>query len=98
MADAKLARGLQLDHVAAIDVHHAAQLGYDYVEKAIEIDGVRQSHRETINNPLAGLVHFNLAFQRKGLSAVRHRMAQRIDERCGKLQKQDSSTDYTDSV
>jgi hypothetical protein len=62
VTDAQLARRLQLDHVAAIHVHHATEFGDDYVEEAIEIDGVRQSHREAIDNPLARLMHFDLAF------------------------------------
>ena len=32
------------------------------VEEAIEIDGVRQRHREAIDNPLPRLVHFDLLF------------------------------------
>ena len=62
VTDAQLARRLQLNHVAAIDVHHAAQLGNDDVQEPVEIDSVRQSHREAIDNPLARLVHFDLAF------------------------------------
>ncbi len=62
VTDAQFARRLQLNHVAAINVHHAAEFGDDHVQEAVEIDGVRQSHREAIDNPLARLVHFDLAF------------------------------------
>ena len=62
VADAKLAGGLQLDHVAAIDVHHAAEFGNDYGQEPVEVDCVRENHREAVDNPLASLVHLDLAF------------------------------------
>ena len=62
VADAQLTRRPQLDYVAAIDAHHAAEFGNDDSQEAVEIDGVWESHREAVDDSLARLVHFDLAF------------------------------------
>ena len=70
MTDSQLARRSQLNHVAAIDVHHPAQLRNDHVEKTVEIDRGRQGQREAIDNAFARLVHLDLAFERERLCSV----------------------------
>jgi hypothetical protein len=62
MADTQLAGGLELNHVTAIDVHHPPEFRDDYGEKSVEIDGSGERHREAVDDPLARLVHFDLAF------------------------------------
>ena len=72
MTNPQFTRGFQLNHVAAIDVHHAAQFRDDDSQEAVEIDGVREGHREAIDNAFTRLVHLDLAFERKRLCAVGH--------------------------
>ena len=62
MADAQLACRRQLDHIAAVDVHHATKFRNDDIQKTVQVDRRGQGSREAINDPLTRLVHFDLAF------------------------------------
>ena len=61
MADAQLACGGQLNHIAPIDVHHPTKFGNYNVQEAIKIDRGRQGQGKAIDNTLAGFLHFDLS-------------------------------------
>jgi hypothetical protein len=63
VADAKFTNGVELDHVAAIRVHHPAEFADDGLEEAIEIDLGVNGGREAVDDRLARLVHLRSAFE-----------------------------------
>jgi len=70
MADAQLSRRGQLNNVAAIDVHHAAQLRNNNGQKAIKVDCRWQRQREAIDNSFTRLMHLDFALERERLGGV----------------------------
>ena len=70
MADSQLAGRSELNDVAAIDIHHPAQFGNDYVEEPVEIDRGRKRQREAVDDAFARLMHLDLAFERERFCGV----------------------------
>ena len=72
MTDAQLARWRQLNHVAAVYIHHAAQLGDNHVQKPVEINCGGKGQREAVDYPLTCFLHFDLAFERERFRSFCH--------------------------
>ena len=66
----KLFSAGQLKNIAAVRLQHLPKLGYYDVEKSFEIDAGRKIAREAVDYSLAGLVHLDASFRRKGLRGI----------------------------
>ena len=74
VADAQLARRRQLQHVAAVNLHHPPEFGDDGAQEAVEVDLRMDVRREAVDDRLARLVHPDLALDGERLRWRRHKV------------------------
>jgi hypothetical protein len=67
VADAEFPGAHELEHVAAVDLHHAAEFGDDRREEAVEVNLGVDVGGEAVDDGLARFVHLHPALKRECL-------------------------------